>query len=266
MGPSHPADWTTEPDWERILPSEGYLGRPSETLFPWLSLPKWETSSKFVKETESWNNHFLYLWASLGISNLDPSCTCGFLITPGSSESASSATPTCHQQESRCAAHIRVLQPRADGLTGQRLWEFSIHWSTHGSVDKNQGCLGPTLSLWVCLNARWVSYSVTKDYGLAFHRTRTLSSVPFWSLKSQQGSGFIVLGAWAPWGCPCEAFLLFLSWARQNSSSRRPSPAGVKTLPSSGSYGSSRDSAETIVPGLPTLDKVLDLQAFLVLG
>lgn len=59
-----------------------------------------------------------------------------------------------------------------------------------------------------------------------------------------------------------QPFLLFLSWARQNSSSRRPSPAGVKTLPSSGSCGSSRESAETVVAGLPTLDKVLDLQAF----
>lgn len=174
--------------------------------------------------------------------------------------------PTRRQQEAWCVAHIRVLQPRADGLTGQRLQEFPIHWSTHGSVDENQGWLGPTLSLWVCLNARWVSYSVTEDYGLAFHRTRTLSSAPCWNLKSQHGSGFVVLGAWAPWGCPCAAFLLFLSWARQNSNSRRPSPAGVKTLPSSGSCGSSRESTETVVAGLPTLDKVLDLQAFLVLG
>lgn len=161
MGSSHLADWKTEADCERMLPQK--CSRPSERLFPWSSFSTREISSRSINESESWvikwltqgysgqngpQQYFLHPWTLLGISNTDPTLDL-WLLDHGSFASASSATTTCHQQEPRRAASHQGLTPRAAGLIGQRLGELS-------TLEKKQGCLGPSLSL-VILNGGWVS-------------------------------------------------------------------------------------------------------------
>lgn len=129
-----------------LLP-EGYLGRPSETLFPWSSLPKWEISAKSINESESWKNHFLHPWASLGNSHLNPSCPCGFLIMPGSSKSAPQQPPHAVSRNHGVLLTSRSCNPGQTASLGKDYKNSQYTGAHMGSVEKNQRCLGPTLSL-----------------------------------------------------------------------------------------------------------------------
>jgi hypothetical protein len=146
--------------------------------------------------------HFWRLWALFRISNTASPWIWGFPIAV-CSHVHPQHLPHVISSNHSALLHTRVRQPRADTLTGQRLWGISGHWGTQGLLIK-QGCLRPTLNL-VSLNGRWFSSSVTESYGLTYYITRLW---PCSKLKPQVTTETWIhcSRTWAPRGCPCQAF------------------------------------------------------------